>query len=296
MKVEVARAANRAKRELIHRVPAVRRRVDEHRASLADDHRSRLPDLAPAHRQLVDDLRGNGMSVTRWDAMGLPGVDPLKPLLLQLSGLLADRSPGGSHSVLLGRDEMLEDVALWRWGLQSQVLDLVENYLGVPVRYYGPLVHRECSDGRTVDTRQWHRDIEDHRMLKILVWLNDVDSDGGPFTYVPRPRSTSAARALRYVGGFVDDERFAAAVPRETWRQATGPRWTAGVPDTAQIFHRAAPPTARDRYSVTFTWMTRRPFTTIAAAPWRPDQVRRCVAGLDPRQRACLPPAMVRMR
>ncbi|WP_244928842.1 hypothetical protein [Nocardioides sp. W7] len=294
MKVDVARAANRAKRELIHRVPAVRSHVEASRATRVDAHRHRLPTLDAAHQRLVRELRGSGMVVAPWGAMGLPGVDSLKPLLLELSGVLAERSPGGSHSVLLGRDEMLEDVALWQWGLQPRVLDLVENYLGVPVRYFGPLVHRECGDGRTVDTRQWHRDIEDHRMLKILVWLNDVDSDGGPFTYVPRTPSTAAARALHYVGGFVADEQFAATVPRDTWRQATGPRWTAGVPDTAQIFHRAAPPTSRDRFSVTFTWMTRWPYATITPEPWRPDQVRRCLAGLDARQRACLPPAMLR--
>ena len=259
---------------------------------MEESHRPHLPSIGPKHRRLVEELRESGICVTRWDQMGLPGVDELKPLLLDLADVLADRSPRGSHSVLLGRDEMLQDLALWRWGLQPQVLDLVENYLGVPVRYFGPLVHRECCDGRVVDTRQWHRDIEDRRLLKILVWLNDVDTEGGPFTFVTRGHSQKAARELHYVGGFVSDERFAESVPRKSWRQATGPRWTAGIPDTAQIFHRAAPPTARDRFSVTFTWMTRHPWATIATAPWRPDQVKRCIDGLDDRQRGCLPPAM----
>lgn len=292
MNSDVARIANRAKREVIHRVPAVRRRVESQRLALEDAHRPFLPRIDDEGRRLVSEMRADGVALTRWDAMGLPGVEELKPLLLELAGVLADRDPKGSHTVLLGRDEMLEDIRLWQWGMRPEVLDLVENYLGVPVRYYGPLVHRECADGRMVDTRQWHRDIEDFRMMKILVWLNDVDEEGGPFTYVPRGPSEAAARTLRYVGGFVDDERFAALVPRESWRRATGPQWTAGVPDPVAIFHRAAPPVARDRYSVTFTWMTRRPFKTISAAPWRADQVARCVDGLDERQRACLPPAM----
>ena len=292
MKLEAGRLANRAKREVIHRVPAVRRQVEANRASMERAHRPHLPRISSEHEELVRDLKEDGIKVTRWDRMGLPGVEELKPLLLELAQELVGRQPEAHSSAFISRDELLEDAALYQWGLRPEVLDVVENYLGVPPCYYGPLVRRDTADGRTVDTRHWHRDIEDHRMMKMLIWLHDVDSDGGPFTYVRRAPSALAARELRYVGGFVDTERFAQVVPREQWREATGPQWTVGVPDTSQIFHRAAPPVARDRYSVTFTWMTRRPFTTISAAPWRPDQVRRATAGLDTRQLACLPPAV----
>ncbi|NPC97802.1 hypothetical protein [Nocardioides sp. zg-DK7169] len=292
MNPTLTRLGNRAKREVIHRFPPATWYTEARRAARTERHRPLLPPLESAQRAQLRMMQENGFVAGHWDRLGLPGTEELKGLLLQLAGVLGDRDPGGAHSVLLGRDETLEDLRLWRWGLQPEVLDLVENHLGVPVRYFGPLVHREVADGRMVDTRQWHRDIEDHRMLKILVWLNDVDEDGGPFTFVPRRTSDAAARELRYVGGFVPDPRFGEVVPPSTWQRLTGPQWTAGMPDTARIFHRAAPPVARDRYSVTFTWMTRRPLATVPAAPWRPDQVRRCVADLDARQRASLPPSM----
>lgn len=292
----LARLGNRAKREIVHRFPPATWYAEARRAARVDRYRPLLPALSTPQRAQVRMLQEHGFVGASWGSLGLPGTEELKPLLLQLADLLADRAPGSdpdrSHLVMLGRDEMLEDLRLWQWGLQPEVLDLVENHLGVPARYFGPLVHRELADGRFVDTRRWHRDIEDHRMLKILVWLNDVDEDGGPFTYIPRRASVAAARQLRYVGGFVGDERFGEVAPPSTWLQATGPRWGAGMPDTARIFHRAAPPVARDRYSVTFTWMSRRPLATIPSSPWRPDQVRRCLSGLDERQRATLPPAI----
>jgi len=289
----IARIGNRAKREVVHRFPPAVWYAEARRAARVERHRPLLPPLEAPQRAQVRLLQEHGLVGTRWDHLGLPGTEELQGLLLQLAAVLADRPAQGRHSVLLGREETLEDIRLWQWGLQPEVLDLVENHLGVPVRYLGPLVHREVADGRAVDTRQWHRDIEDHRMLKLLVWLNDVDDEGGPFTYLPRRTSDAAARELRYVGGFVSDDRFAEVVAPSLWQRVTGPRWTAAMPDTARVFHRAAPPVARDRFSVTFTWMTRRPLATVPAPPWRADQVRRCVAGLDSRQRTALPPAML---
>jgi hypothetical protein len=291
----VDRVANRAKRELIAKFPPATRWVESRRRAVADAYRSQLPVLDDRQRRSVQLLEERGIVSGPWTDFAQPGIEELKPLLTALADALARRPAraGGSDStVSLSRDEMLEDVTLFQWGLQDDILDLVENYLGVPTHYYGPLVRRELADSRVVSTRQWHRDIEDHRVLKILVWLNDVDVDGGPFTYVPLAASQAAARRLRYVSGFVDDERFAAVVPRTQWMQATGPRWTAVMPATAQIFHRAQAPVAQDRYSVTFTWTSRSPVKVIRGEPWRPDQLQRAVRHLGSRQVEALPPVV----
>lgn len=288
----VERAGNRAKRELIAKFPPAGRWAQARHDSARERWRTSLPPLSPLGREQLATVAEQGILLTRWRDLGLPGLVGLEPLLLDLAGELAGRPArpeGSDSSIRLSRDEMLQDDRLWRWGLQDEVLDLVENHLGVPAHYYGPLVHRELADARVVSTRQWHRDIEDRRVLKLLVWLDDVGPDGGPFTYAPLPASREAARRLRYAGGFVPEDRFAAVVPRSSWRQAVGPRWTAVVPDTAQVFHRAQPPVARDRYSVTFTWMSRTPLSVIPSAPWTPDQRRRATQDLGPRQLAALP-------
>ena len=59
---------------------------------------------------------------------------------------------------------------------------------------------------QTDQYRRRHHDTEDRRVLKLLVWLNDVDLDGGPFEYIERSRTPAAVRALRYVTGYLSDE------------------------------------------------------------------------------------------
>lgn len=286
----VDRLTNRAKRVAIARFPPATRWAESRRSAAREANRSRLPALDDRQHHQVQVLEERGIVTGSWGELGLPGAEELKPLLSSLAGDLAGRPAVSEDSTIrLGRDAMLDDVSLYQWGLQEAVLDLVENYLGVPARYYGPLVHRELADARVINTRQWHRDIEDHRVLKVLVVLNDVDSDGGPFTYVPLATSQRVARQLRYAGGYVDDERFASMVPRGEWLQATGPQWTAAMPDTARIFHRAQAPVAGDRYSVTFTWTSRTPVKVIGSDPWSPGQARRAVRGLGGRQLDVLP-------
>ena len=84
-------------------------------------------------------------------------------------------------------------------------------------------------------------------MLKLLVWLNDVDDQGGPFEFIDRTRTAELTRSLRYVSGYVHDEAVARLVPSAEWRRAIGPMWTCVVADPRNVFHRAMPPTRDDR-------------------------------------------------
>ncbi|MDH2414738.1 hypothetical protein [Nocardioides sp. CER19] len=296
MRATFDRVSNRAKRELIAKFPPATHYAESRRAAQMAAYRPRLRPLDERGRAQVATLEQYGALVGPWDDLALPGIDEVKPLLSEHAKMLAAVGPDtpvdGDGSICLSRDDMLSDERLFQWGLQDEVLDLVEHHLGMPAYYFGALVRRDVADAKTVGVRQWHRDVEDERNLKILVWLNDVDDDGGPFTYVPLPRSRDAVRELRYVGGFVPDERMEAVVPRSEWVQAVGPQWTAVMADNCQILHRAKPPVARDRYSVTFSWSTREPRKVMPAAPWRSDQVAQATRGLGSRALQALPPAM----
>jgi hypothetical protein len=288
------RAGNRAKLELIARVPAVRDRIDRQYIELLRRHEAQQPCLPTADGHLVDGLRTAGVQVTTLDAIDAPGTAQLRAELKTLVGELAAQPAADQQTLRLPLDRVLEASAVWQWGLSNRLLDLAETYLGLPARYYGADLRREVATGQAVGVRQWHRDVEDHRMLKILVWLNDVDADGGPFQYVDRSHTDRLSDAFRYVSGFVDDARFAAGMPRDEWRSATGPTWTAVVADTRSVFHRATPPVARDRYSVTFSYTSRVPLTTLPVPPVTPAQRALAVAGLRERQLACLPTIFTR--
>jgi hypothetical protein len=286
----LSRVTNRAKRQVIARVSLVNRLVQHAYEARLRDHRPHLPSISPAASELIEKLESTGVAVTSLDELGIPGTDRLKVILEGLKVSLAARDPQGASSLKPAHRELMADAELWRWGLDQQLLDLVENYVGLPVTYYGAAVWREMADGRAEGTRQWHRDIEDHKMVKILVWLNDVGPRGGATQYVPRPISDSGAQKLKYVAGFVSDDEMAKVVPTAEWVKATGPQWTAVLADPARILHRASPAEDQDRYSVTFTWTSRNPIKTMPAAePLTADENARIRAGLTPAQLACLP-------
>lgn len=286
----LSRATNRAKRQLIARVAPVNRLVQNAYQARVRDHREHLPPIGPAASALLAEVEATGVAVTSLDALGIPGTERLKVLLENLKVSLARRDPQGASAIKPPHDELLADPDLWRWGLEQQLLDLVENYLGLPVTYYGAAVYRQVADGKTVGTRQWHRDIEDHKVFKILVWLNDVGPRGGALQYVPRPISDPAVHRLRYVAGYLSDEEVARVVPPAHWVKATGPQWTAVLADPARVLHRASPAEDQDRYAVTFTWTSRKPIKVMPAAePFTADESARVRAGLSPAQLACLP-------
>jgi hypothetical protein len=288
------RAGNRAKREVIGRVSPVRGLADRLHRDRLRRYEPFLPVLPPGRAAVVDTLRQDGVCETSLDDLALPGTARLQEGLARLTDRLAGRPSTGPDSSRPPLDEVLAEPGVWQWGLQHDLLDLVERHLGLPARYYGADLRREDATARTVGVRQWHRDVEDHRMFKVLVWLNDVDLDGGPFEYVSRRHTARLVRDLRYVTGFVGDEAMRRQVPEPEWRQATGPRWTAVVADTRSVFHRAMPPRRQDRYSVTFSYTSRTPMTTLPVPPVTERQKQLATRGLDERQRACLPRAFAR--
>ena len=129
----------------------------------------------------------DGAIVTTLNELDLSGVDVLKDSL----GALAARLAAHDATDRLGRDDLVE-TGVWQWGLRADVIALVEGYLGLPARYCEPEVRRERADGREDTVRQWHRDPEDHRMFKMLIWLDDVGPAGGAFEWLPRPYTEAA--------------------------------------------------------------------------------------------------------
>ncbi len=284
-----SRVTNRASREAVQRIPMLRARDEARRQRRRDEHAHGLPTLNGAAAEHVARLQHDGVSITTLDDLGLAGTSELQEVLSTIRERLEARRVEGASTIRATNDDVADDPVVWRWGLDERLLDIVESHLGLPPRYYGAEVRSELADARTFDVRQWHRDVEDDRLFKILIWINDVDIETGPFEYVERPATDSTTRALSYVSGFVSDEKLASVLDRSQWRAAVGPQWTAVMADTANVFHRAKPPSRHDRYSITYTFSSWNPRKLYPKTPFSPQQQARIRAGLSPRQLACLP-------
>jgi hypothetical protein len=163
-----------------------------------------------------------------------------------------------NHVVQPSAEEIVwEYPDIYLWGLDERLLAIVENYIGLPVSYLGPSFRKDIPNGKVVGTRRWHRDGEDRRMVKILVYLNDVNDNGGPFEYIPK-RLTPSRRAMRKLRNPFVDEGMTQVVPRSKWHSCLGACGTIVFADTAQIWHHGKLPLT-ERVAIIYTYTSREP-------------------------------------
>lgn len=154
--------------------------------------------------------------------------------------------------------ELRPDSAFARFALQEPMLQIANAYFGMFTRlsYYN-VWHNFATQAEARESQLWHRDREDHYILKMFVYLSDVDEAAGPFTYARgshnkgrlrrEPEATSLSGVMRS-----DDAQMAAAVPPERWLKAVGPKGTIVFADT-RGYHKGG--LARDRDRLLFVSM-----------------------------------------
>ena len=118
------------------------------------------------------------------------------------------------------------------------LLGIAASYLGckptlssVVLRWSWP-----CAHG-TSDLQRFHRDADDWRFFKVLVYLTDVDEQCGPHVYVKATHRGGRTMRLR----FWSDEQIAAAYSRDRIAVALGRMGSAFAVDTAGIHKGLAP-------------------------------------------------------
>jgi hypothetical protein len=187
---------------------------------------------------------------------------------------------------------MSDDPALFSWGLTEQNLDIAERYIGLPVRYLGMEAKVEHARPAAAfnSVRNWHVDVEDRRMIKVIVYLSDVDEEAGPFEYIPAAASDAVRSKMRWRPGFtfLRDVELAEVVPHADWTRVTGPARTVVYADTSRLIHRVREPQVHARYSVTYVYTSQQPFHSLSRFMPPQQVLRSLLPTLTPRQRRAL--------
>lgn len=245
--------------------PAIRRMMGARHAADLDRHQPLLPRLTGIDREIVDALTRDGVFVTTLDALALPGSDEAMQSARRMADDFAEQARRlvreGSDFNVVPAAALIADPAIFIWGLGDRLLDIAEAYIGLPVAYDGVSINYTVADGREVSTRKWHRDWEDRRMLKVAVYLNDVDSDGGPFEMIRRS-DTGQDDLAGYRYELASDAELEALLGegyRDDIASCTGPAGTVVFTDTARYFHRGRPCISQDRKAVFYSYFARRP-------------------------------------
>lgn len=146
--------------------------------------------------------------------------------------------------------------------LDVKLLEVIAAYLGMWPSLHS--VQAWCNyptNDPPASSQLWHHDPEDLKMIKVFVYLEPVEEENGPFTYIPGayPLGTRVAEVER-VGrkGRLSDAELAERFPPESWRVCTGPAGTMILADTIG-YHRGGKPTKGTRVLLTFTYTSGTP-------------------------------------
>jgi hypothetical protein len=156
------------------------------------------------------------------------------------------------------------DSPLIRLALDRKLLEIVSNYLGLWPRLHAiGAWFNFPTEGEATEAQLWHRDPEDLQLIKVFIYLNDVDEERGPFCYIPRthPFSQGADIIPKHRDSKrITDEEMRSAFPPNTWLTCTGPSKTMILADTVG-YHRGGKPTKGNRILVTFAYTSGTPLS-----------------------------------
>lgn len=227
------------------------------------EHAENLPPLCDEGSALVEKLRQDGVVITSCKNLTINST----PLFLESAYKIKEKlSREPSENVpnepfLLASPSLVSNhPETFLWGLNEKLLNIAENYLGLPVAYHGMYFHRDFPNAKPVKSKLWHRDMEDYRSLKIIVYLNDIcDESCGPLQFIPKNLSEKVSKKLGRNYGYTEDSLMQSLIPSHTWKSCLGPEQTVFLMDTVQLFHRGKVPLVTDRFAIFFDYTSRYP-------------------------------------
>jgi hypothetical protein len=211
-------------------------------------HKQNLPSLEKCDSVIIDTLKREGVWTTTLQELDLTATSELlsasSNLLLKM-GLPSDSEPDQKWPDIYTVTDL---PAFYNWGKQQKLLNIIENYIGLPVAYHGVHLRKDFPNKEQFGTLQWHGDSEDRSILKIIIYLSDVEEEHGPFEYVPLSITSSSRlnyyriqyklwRAQRSHNLGINNEILEQIIPRSAWKSCPGPAGTVIFVDTAAVFH-----------------------------------------------------------
>ena len=208
-------------------------------------HSRNLPALEGRDRKILNALKKDGVYVTTLADLGFnSSSELLKAAHHQLSQM---ENPNNDHL-----DEKLPQICtvtglpeFYAWGVEKRLLNIIENYIGLPIAFHGVHLRIDFNNKHQFGTLLWHSDAEDRRIIKIIIYLNDVEEKTGPFEYIPRSlTSLFSWNYFRlyyklwkssYMG--IDDEQVKPVIPKSAWKSCPGPAGTVIIVDTKNALH-----------------------------------------------------------
>jgi hypothetical protein len=228
----------------------IKSRIAELKSELAyrvaiANHAKNLPALNGTDSAIFDTLKHEGVCVTSLAELGLAATPQL---LNESSNQLAamPASKGNKSTKKLPQIYTVTDLSAFsRWGSEQRLVNIIENYIGLPVAFHGVHLRKDFPNENQFGTLLWHKDSEDRRIIKAIVYLSDVEPKHGPFEYVPKYltnlyninyyRIYHKLWQSGYLG--INDDTLENIIPKTAWKSCPGKAGTVILVDTKSILH-----------------------------------------------------------
>lgn len=146
--------------------------------------------LTTLQKRIVEEVERDGIAVTTLTEL-FPGEPLLEKLQQYIDSIPEDVGQQNKKSFL--RHYWPLDVALdlnnpfLTFALSPMILGITNAYMGMWTRLKHYTVNRTIPVPSTAApqfSQRWHRDPQEKRMIKVFIYLSNVDEGCGPFTYV----------------------------------------------------------------------------------------------------------------
>ncbi len=240
--------------------------------AVRDRHRPQLPALTTAiDQKIVDTLMRDGVCRTSLEELNIPKTQEFLTAARAIFAELEAISKPGQGTLNTNFHQLMTYPDLFLWGLSDRLLHIAENYLEVPIGYDTFTCTLSIKQSKEAGTRLWHIDHEDRRMIKLIVYLTDVDELSGPFQYIRPEISDQLEANVPSKFDFLSQTELEKYLPRSATDPSqpvspedylmsyTGKAGTVLLADTARAYHRGKPPMATNRHAVFFGYLAARP-------------------------------------
>ncbi len=233
-------------------------------------------DISNEGQKIITDLKENGIAITHVDKLfpkevfeGLERYAQKRWNEADVRARYEKRNEALEGDKLKNKSFFLVD--LWtgervldlshpytKFSLSKPILDVVNGYMDMLVKFndWRLQVTVPMPEGmRSYASQEWHRDPEDQQLVKVFLYINDVDEGSGPFIYLKKSHIFGKWRSLfpqKPPRGSAGSE---SKIPTEDKVVCTGKKGTIIFCDTSGL-HRGGHAKSGNRFMYTSVFMS----------------------------------------